>query len=160
MTKLANALGANYEQKRREILTRKFELGGHTFKVRIPLVSESDVIYKKIMEPDAARVDEIYKQMSEPLIKFQSEATDEFEFKDDDVIVQGRSLKEAAKIKAQTEARIVEYIKLLVPEMEGASLEDLTYADVESEWPLNVQLALCEKIGEVISPSYKENRGN
>lgn len=160
MSKLASALGASYEQKRREILTRKFELGGHTFKVRIPLVSESDVIYKRIMEPDAARVDEIYKQMIEPLVKFKDQTSEEFEFKDDDVLVQGRSLKEAAKIKAQTETRIVEYIKLLVPEMEGASLEDLTYADVENEWPLNVQLVLCEKIGEVISPGYKETRGN
>lgn len=160
MSKLANALGASYEQKRREILTRKFELGGHTFKVRIPLVVESDAIYKKIMEPDQTRIDQIYKEMADPLIKFKDDANEEFEFKEDDILVQGRSLKEAAKIKAQTEARIVEYIKLLVPEMEGASLDDLTYADVESEWPLNVQLILCEKIGEVISPGYKETRGN
>jgi hypothetical protein len=160
MSKLSSALGANYEQKRRDFLTRKFELGGHTFKVRIPLVSESDVIYKRITEPNEARVDELYKQMAEPLMQYKDVAGEEFEFKDGDILVQGKSLREAAKIKAQTETRIVEYIKLLVPEMEGASLENLTYEDVESEWPLSVQLTLCEKIGEVISPGYKETRGN
>jgi len=40
MTKLSNAFGANYNKMRREILTRKFELGGFTFKVRVPLVAE------------------------------------------------------------------------------------------------------------------------
>lgn len=160
MSKLSSALGSSYEQKRREILTRKFELGGHTFKVRIPLVAESDAIYKRIIDPDPVRIDELYEQMAAPLQNFKDQATEEFQFVDNDVLVQGRSLREAAKIKAQTETRIVEYIKLLVPELEGASLEDLTYADVESEWPLNVQLALCEKIGEVISPGYKETRGN
>lgn len=160
MSKLASAFGATYEQKRRDLLTRKFELGGHTFKVRIPLVAESDAIYKRIMEPSEARVQEIYNQMAEPLLQYKEVATEEFEFKDDDILVQGKSLKEAAKVKAQTETRIVEYIKLLVPEMEGASLEGLTYEDVESEWPLSVQLVLCEKIGEVISPGYKETRGN
>lgn len=160
MSKLSSALGSSYEQKRREILTRKFELGGHTFKVRIPLVAESDAIYKRIMEPDEARIEELYQQMVEPLEKVKSEASEDFVFQDKDVLVQGRSLREAAKMKAQTEARIVEYVKLLVPEMEGATLDDLTYADIESEWPFNVQLALCEKIGEVISPGYKETRGN
>lgn len=160
MSKLSSALGANYEQKRREILTRKFELGGHTFKVRIPLVAESDAIYKRIMEPDAARVDQLYKEMTAPLEEFRGKSSDEFQFTENDILVQGRSLREAAKMKAQTETRIVEYIKLLVPEMEGATLDDLTYADVEAEWPLNVQLVLCEKIGEIISPGYKETQGN
>jgi hypothetical protein len=49
---------------------------------------------------------------------------------------------------------------LLVPENPDANLDDISYADIESEWPLNVQLALCEKIGEVISPTYKETKGN
>ena len=52
--------------------------------------------------------------------------------------------------------RIVEYIKFLIPET--GSLEDLTYEDVESEFPLAVQLTLVDKINEVISPDYKEVR--
>lgn len=160
MTRLAKAFGNKYEKKRTELLIRKFELGGHTFRVRIPLVAESDEIYKRVTNPDAERVGELYKTMSEPLYKHKEAADEGFQFLEDDILVQGRSLREAAKNKAILEARIVEYVKLLQPEVEGASLEDLTYADVEAEWPLAVQMALVEKIGEVISPGYKETRGN
>jgi hypothetical protein len=163
MTKLSNAFGANYNKMRREILTRKFELGGFTFKVRVPLVAESDAIYSRITNPEEEKIEDIYQLLVEPLEKFResSEAQESgFEFLEKDILVQGKSLREAARNKALTEARIVEYIRLLVPEDPEATLADITYEDIQSEWPLNVQLALCEKIGEVISPNYKETRGN
>lgn len=163
MTKLSNAFGATYGKMRKEILTRKFELGGFTFKVRIPLVAESDAIYSRITNPDESKIEQIYQLLIEPLQKFResTEAAESgFEFLEDDVLVQGKSLREAARNKALTEARVVEYIRLLVPENPDETLSDITYEDIEAEWPLNVQLALCEKIGEVISPNYKETRGN
>lgn len=163
MTKLGSAFGSNYQQMRREILTRKFELGGFTFKVRIPLVAETDEIYKRIQEPDVAHIEEIYQSLVEPLMKYKDdpEAHESgFEFAENDLLVQGKSLREAAKNKAMTEARIVEYVRLLVPENPENNLNDISYSDIEAEWPLNVQLALCEKIGEVISPTYKETKGN
>ena len=48
MSKLGSAFGEKYQAKRKDILTRTFELGGHTFKVRIPLVAESDAMYKRL----------------------------------------------------------------------------------------------------------------
>lgn len=163
MTRLGSAFGATYEQMRREILTRKFELGGFTFKVRIPLVAESDALYKRITEPAAELVDAAYLELVEPLMKFKDDADASeagFSFLENDLLVQGKSMREAAKNKVMTEQRIVEYIRLLVPADPESSLADITYDDVKAEWPLNVQLALCEKIGEVISPTYKETRGN
>lgn len=163
MTRLSSAFGATYEQMRREILTRKFELGGFTFKVRVPLVAESDALYKRITDPASELVDASYAELVEPLMKFKedSDAVEAgFTFLENDVLVQGKSMREAAKNKVMTEQRILEYIRLLVPADPEASLADITYEDVMAEWPLNVQLALCEKIGEVISPTYKETRGN
>ena len=160
MTKLGSALGSAYEAKRKDLLIRKFELGGHTFKVREPLVSESDEIYRRISEPSSDRIDSIYQSMVEPLMQFKDEGAESFKFTDDDVLVEGRSMREAAKAKCITETRITEFIKLLVPEIEGESLADLTYEEIEVEWPLSVQLAICEKIGEVISPTYREARKN
>jgi hypothetical protein len=69
-------------------------------------------------------------------------------------------MREAAKNKAMTENRVVEYIKLLIPEQPDLSLDDLTYEEVEAEFPWTVQIALIEKISEAISPGYKETRGN
>jgi hypothetical protein len=160
MTKFSSAFGDKYQANKKNLLTRSFELGGHTFKVRIPLVSESDEIYKKVSEPNEQTVENIYIEITKPLKQFEDNQTEGFEFVENDILVDGRSMREAAKNKAITEARITEFFKLLVPELEGASLEDLTYADIEEEFPLSVQMQIVEKIGEVISPTYKEARGN
>jgi hypothetical protein len=159
MTRFADALGAKYQQNRENIFTRRFELGGHTFKVRIPYVNESDEIYKRINEPDEAKVAEAYKQMTDPLMALKDQGTG-FTFTDDDVLIEGRSLKEAAKQKIQVEIKITEFVKLLVPEVEGATLNDLTYEEIEAEFPMAVQMQLVEKIAEAISPTYKETKGN
>lgn len=159
MTRFADALGAKYQQNREKIFTRRFELGGHTFRVRIPYVHESDEIYKRINEPDEAKVAEAYKQMTEPLLALKDQDAG-FTFTDDDVLIEGRSLKEAARQKVQVEIKITEFVKLLVPEQEGATLDDLTYEEIEAEFPMAVQMQLVEKIAEAISPTYKETKGN
>ena len=123
-------------------------------------MAESDAIYKKVSEPDEEMVEKIYQEITAPLRQFENNQTEEFQFTDNDILVDGRSMREAAKNKAITEARITEFFKLLVPEMEGVTLEDLTYADIEEEFPLSVQMLIVEKIGEVISPTYREARGN
>ena len=76
------------------------------------------------------------------------------EVKDNDVLIEGRSMRETAKNKHVLQQRIVQYIQFLIPET--GSLEDITYADVEAEFPLAVQMTLVDKINEVISPDYKE----
>ena len=160
MTKFSSAFGDKYQANRKNLLIRTFELGGHTFKVRIPLVAESDEIYKKVSEPNEETVEKVYQEITKSLRQFENNQTEEFKFTDDDILVDGRSMREAAKNKAITEARITEFFKLLVPEMEGVTLEDLTYADIEEEFPISVQMQIVEKIGEVISPTYREARGN
>lgn len=162
MNSLANALGKDFVKKKEAVRIRTFELGGHTFKVHIPSIAEADAIYQKVMNPPDEVIDALYAKMVEPLLTFKDSASpeDEVEYLDDDVVVKGRSMREAAKNKAMTEAKITEYIKLLVPENPQDTMDDITYADVEAEFPLPIQLALIEKIAEVISPSYKESRGN
>ena len=160
MTKFSSAFGDKYQTNKKNMLTRSFELGGHTFKVRIPLISESDVIYKKVSEPDEETVEKVYQEITKSLRQFENNQTEDFEFTENDILVEGRSMREAAKNKAITEARITEFFKLLIPEMEGVTLEDLTYADIEEEFPISVQMQIVEKIGEVISPTYREARGN
>jgi hypothetical protein len=160
MTKFASAFGDKYQANRKNLLIRTFELGGHTFKVRIPLVAESEAIYKKVSDPDDETIEKIYVQITAPLRQFEANQAENFQFTDNDILVEGRSMREAAKNKSITEARITEFFKLLVPELEGASLDDLTYDDIEQEFPISVQMQIVEKIGEVISPSYREARGN
>lgn len=161
MTKLASALGKQYEERKQQIFSRKFELGGHTFTVRVPYIYESDELYKRIQEPPADMVEAAYAKIVEPLIKFKDDPDNEvFVFTDNDVLVNGRSLRETAKTKLQTEIKITEFFKLLVPENPENSLADLTYEEIEAEFPLTVQFQMLEKITEAISPTYKETKGN
>jgi hypothetical protein len=157
MSKLGSALGKKFEENRISILTRTFELGNHTFKVRVPSVQEIESIYEYFKNPDEKEIEEIYQELSKDLIKFKDETNDSVEFKDNDIIVDGRSIKEAAKNKSTIQHRIVEYIKFLIPE-DGQTLEGIEYKDIEEEFPLAIQLTLVDKINEVIAPDYKESR--
>ena len=160
MTKLATLLGSQYESKRKGLFIRQFELGGYTFKVKVPTVAESDAIYDLIQNPKEDEITAVYDQIAKPLEQFKGQESEEFKFLDNDILVNGRSLRETAKLKIVTQTRITEFIKLLIPENENDTLADLTYAEVEAEFPMAVQMALMEKIAEAISPSYKESRGN
>jgi len=155
MTRLSSALGTGAEFR-----IKKFELGGHAFRVRVPLVSESDALHSRIIKPDSAAIDKIYADLTKSLDEFKTLKNEELVFTENDVVVSGRSMREAATNKAMMEARITEMIRLLQSENPANTLDDITYAEIELEWPLSVQLALVEKISEVVSPGYKENRGN
>ena len=155
MTRLSSALGTGAEFR-----IKKFELGGHAFRVRVPLVSESDAIHSRIIKSDSAAVDKIYADLTKSLEEFNTLKNEDLVFTENDVVVSGRSMREAATTKAMMEARITEMIRLLQPENPANTLDDITYAEIELEWPLSIQLTLVEKISEVISPGYKETRGN
>jgi hypothetical protein len=99
--------------------------------------------------------------MVDPLLeKKDSFDNEEIKFTDDDVLINDKSIKELAKVAAQTNARIVEMFKLLVPVIDGEDLSKLTYEEIENEFPFSVQLEVSKKIAEVISPGYEETRKN
>jgi hypothetical protein len=152
MSKLGSALGKKYEENRLSVLTRSFELGDHTFKVRVPSVQEIEAIYNYFKNPNEEKIEEEYQLMVKAFENL--EGKEGVEVKDNDFIIDGRSIRETAKNKHILQHRIVEYIKFLIPET--GSLEDINYEDVETEFPLSVQMTLVEKINEVISPDYKD----
>ena len=157
MSKLGNALGSKYQENKLSILTRTFVLGDHTFKVRVPTAGEIEAIFAYYKTPNEDDVEKIYQEITTNLRNSKDNKADGVEFTNDDVIVDGRSMRETARTKAGVQHGIVEYMKLLIPET-GASLEDLTYADIEEDFPFAVQLQFLDKIRETISTDYKETR--
>lgn len=148
--KLSNALNVN-----QNIRIRSFTLGGQNFRVRVPLASEMEQISKAVDEVDSAKK---FEEMSK---SFKEKANDEkIEITDDDVIVDGKSIKELARLTAQTQERITQMIRLLVPAQEGFDMAQISYEDIDAELPFAVQLELMKKIAEVISPGYEETRKN
>ena len=158
MSKLASALGKKYEENRVSVMTRQFELGNHTFKVRVPSVGEIESIYDYFKNPNNDDVEKEFKAMTVQLQGLKDSTDSTVQFTDSDIIVDGRSMREAAQNKVVVQHRIIEYIKFLIPE-NGEMPADLTYKDIEDEWPLAIQLMIVDKINEVISPDYKEIRG-
>ena len=152
MSKLGSALGKKYEENRLAILTRTFELGGHTFKVKVPSVQEIEAIYNYYKNPNEEEIEKTYQILVKDLKTVEGIVE-----KNNDIVIEDRSMRETAKNKHILQYRITEYIKFLIGE-NGETLNHITYEDVELEFPLAIQLTLVEKINEVISPEYKEIR--
>lgn len=152
MSKLGSALGQKYEENRLAVLTRTFDLGGHTFKVKVPSVQEIEAIYNYYKNPNQEEVEKAYQVLVKDLKTVEGIVE-----KDNDIVIEDRSMRETARNKHILQYRITEYIKFLIGE-NGETLNHITYEDVESEFPLAIQLTLVEKINEVISPEYKEVR--
>lgn len=153
MTRFATAFGDKYAAQ--ALRTKSFELGGQKFKVRIPLTKEMTELQERITKIDA---DEAKRRFDKMTSSFKDASIEGVITTEDDVIVDGRSTKQLVENIIQFENRIVEYIKLLVPV--NGTLDDITYAEIDEEWPMTVQMELLKSISEAIQPGYKESRGN
>jgi hypoxanthine-guanine phosphoribosyltransferase len=154
MTRLSSALGSTYASD--SLRTKTFELGGHTFKVRVPLTREMELIQERIEIIDESEYKTRFEKMTTSFK--DSTAVEGIVVTDDDVIIEGRSTRELVRSIMQMENRTVEYIKLIVPEHDN--LDDITYKDIDEEWPFQVQLEVLNKISEAIQPGYKDSRKN
>jgi Mg2+ and Co2+ transporter CorA len=156
MSRIQSAFGDSYQKASAHLRTKTFELGGHVFKVRIPLTKEMEQIETAITTID----DEVLKQRYEKMSSSFRTGTliEGVEITEDDVIVEGRSTKDLVRQIIMMEQRIVYFIRLLVPEV--GTLDNLTYEEIDAEWPMAVQLEMIAKIAEAIQPGYKDSRKN
>ena len=148
MNQFAAALGSKFVENKDAIRIRSFELGGHTFNVKVPLTAEFESMQKRMQSIDEQEVDQFYQE----LIKDIPE-------KNGDVVIDGRSMREAAKNKALVQNRITEMFKLLVPEDKQFDMNTITYEMIEELFPFPVQMQVIEEISKVVSPGYAETRG-
>ena len=154
MSRIQSAFGDSYQKA--HLRTKTFELGGHVFKVRIPLTKEMEQIEEAIEKINPEELQSRYEKMS---ASFRTETVIEgIEITEDDVIIEGRSTKDLVKKIIMMENRMVQFIRLLVPEV--GTLDDITYEDIDAEWPMAVQLEMIAKITESIQPGYKDSRKN
>ena len=152
MSKLGQLLGKDYEDHRLSILTRTFQFGDATLKVQVPSVARIESIYNEFKNPNKDAIENIYQDLISDLKTFPEDVVVK---SDTDVLVNDRSMREAAKNTYLTQFRILEYFKFLVPQ-EGQDVNTLTYADIDAEIPLSIQLKIVDKINEVISPDYDD----
>jgi hypothetical protein len=161
MNTFASALGKKFLEDKDAVRTRSFELGGHIFKVKVPLTAEYEAILARINITDDAVVDKYFKELSKPFMERREEfeKEEDIEYLETDILLKGTSMRETAKNKAITENRILEFFKLIVPEEKEFDMNTITYDMVEELFPFPIQIQIMGEIGNVISPSYKEIKG-
>lgn len=148
MSQFAAALGSKFAENKDAIRIRSFELAGHTFKVKVPLTSEFEAMQKRMLEINESEVEQFYRDL-----------IGEMPEEDGDVVIEGRSMREASRNKALVRNRITEMFKMLVPEDKEFDMETITYEMIEELFPFPVQMQVIEEISHVVSPSYTESRG-
>ena len=161
MNTLSKAFGKKFEQNKDLLRTRSFEFGGHSFKVKVPLTSEYEAMIIKINQTDEVKVAKYYDELTKTFFENKDSLEPELGiiFKENDVEVKGRSLKETAKTKVITENQIIAMVQMLVPEEKDFNMSTITYEMIEELFPFSVQMELLQKISEVVSPNYKETKG-
>ena len=152
MSKLGSLLGKEYEDHKQSILTRTLKFNDATFKIVIPSVARIEAIYNYRNSPNLEKIETIYQQLKANLV---IKPEDKVEEKENDIVVNGRSIRESATNTHLTQYQILEYFKFIVPQ-EGQDINTLTYEDINSEIPLQIQIEFMNKINEVLSPDYKE----
>lgn len=157
MNSLANALGKDFVKKKESVRIRTFELGGHTFKVKVPLTVEFELMQERMKALDEEKIEKYYQDITKDLQK--DNEVDGITFTDDDVFVDNRSMREAAKNKLIAEQRITEFFKLLVPEEDGFDMNTITYEMIEELFPFPIQMQIMEEISRVVSIQYEAQKG-
>ena len=150
MSRLGSALNIS-----EAIRYKTFQLGSNTFKVKVPLTTELEQITERYLTVDESLLKDRLEKMT---VAIRASGQENVEITEDDVIVDGKSSKETVKSIIQMEQRITEYVKLLVPA--NGEINDLTYAEIEEVFPLQIQLELLENIIDAIQPGYKDAQKN
>ncbi|CAB5225369.1 hypothetical protein UFOVP746_7 [uncultured Caudovirales phage] len=152
--KLSSVLKVDHDNLR----IRSFVMNGQPFKVRVPLAAEMEAINKRVAEVE---YEEKYQEIYKPFIgREETLEGEKIRFEKDDVFINDKSLRELAKISVQTEQRIVEMVRLLVPVQKDFDMSQITYKEIDAEFPFSIQMDLMKKIIEVVSPNYEETRKN
>lgn len=161
MNQFANALGKKFLENQEMLRVRSFEMNGHTFKVKVPTTLEYESINESIKAVDDELVEKYYQELSKPFIdkKEEFEKESDIQYKDNDVIIKDRSMRETAINKVITEKRITEMFKLIVPEQADFDMNTITYSMIEELFPFSIQLEIIEGITNTISPNYKATKG-
>jgi hypothetical protein len=150
-----NSFSKAFNINKDELRIRSFEFAGHTFKVRVPLTVESDLMNERLKTPNELLIKKFFEEMSKDL----TEGTDKVVITEDDIIYDGNSIKKFCKDKAIVQERITLMLQYLVPEEDNFDMSTITYEMIDELFPYAIQLELVKLISETISPSYNVTKG-
>jgi hypothetical protein len=154
--KLQDRFGSAFQRQK----YADIDFAGHPLKVYMPTRKEMLELEGKIKNPPDALVEQEYAKLVETFEKlYKVNQSVSVERKDDDIVVDGRSLKEASRFKAQEIMREIALINLVGFE-EGQELFALSYEEIsESFSPAQIK-NLTDLIEKAVNPDYKDIEKN
>jgi hypothetical protein len=170
---LSKKLGKTIQQVSDDLPIRKItvDLGEVRFdlRVRVPLKKEMEEINARVLSPTPEKVEAIYERLSAPMRKTLEEGGEEFVemlnkkaqrvvTTDNDLIIDGTSLRQVAQLQAMEEAKVEEYFHLLVSETNEVINE--TFDQITGEFPEFVVKEIVSSIHGAINPDYKTAKKN
>jgi hypothetical protein len=164
--KLGTAIG---EASRFKTIKITFEDTTFDLRLRVPVKRELEEMLSQITTPEQELVDRIYTALSAPLLKTLNETDGDFlkvlnaesekiKLTDDDVIIDGNSVKHIAQVSAIWQTQVQKYFSLLQSST-GEPINE-TYEEIAEEFPEFVIKEIIEKIESAIRPNYKETKKN
>lgn len=169
----ADKLGASYSQVRDQVKIKKIEVtvGSVAFnlRVRVPLKREMELMLERISYPSPELVERVYARLSKPLKDSIAEGGDDFlqvlnadkqiiTVTENDIIVDGNSVRQVATFNAMWETKVTEFFHLL--QSESGEPIDETYEQISEEFPEPVIRQIVEDIESAIKPDYKTAKKN
>lgn len=152
--KLHERLGGFQRKKYKTI-----QFNGHDLEVYVPTRNEMQELMAKMRKPSDEVVEAEYQALLQSLWEFATPNDDGIKVTDDDVIVQGSSMRTTARYKAIQKMREIAMISL-VGFKEGEDLFALSYDDI-SETLSEVDIKhLVELVQKTVDPSYEETKKN
>lgn len=168
---IANKLGENFSELKDKIKfkTIKVEWDGSEYdlKIKVPLKKEIEEMTQRILNPDKQRVDNFYHEFTESLNKtLDDENQDLMEVinkdkptlvrTDDDIILDGTSLRQFSMFKVMEMIKVEEHFHLLQSETDIPINE--SYDDIVNEFPEQFVKCVVAAIEKAIRPDYLETK--
>lgn len=170
---LAKKMGTSYKMVADQVKLKNITINSGAvkfdLKVRIPLKKEMERIATQIANPSKEMVDKLYDELAAPLLKIVKEGGEDFlaaintskqvvSVLDDDVMVEGSSVRQVAQFTAMWHTRVEVYFSLLQSES-GEPINE-TYEQIAEEFPEQIIRQIVDDIEAAIRPDYKTAKKN
>ena len=167
---LSSKLGTSFDQVKDQVKIKSIpmEIGQakFTLKVRIPLKKEMEEIIESISNPPAERIEAVYNRFSKPILDTLQDGGDELQdtvkqvitVLDNDIIVDGNSVRNVSRFSAMWEIKVEKFFSLLQSETDTPVNE--TYQQIVDEFPEQVIRQIVEEVEAAVKPDYKTSKKN
>lgn len=170
---LSNKLGTSFanvaDKVKVKVVHIKTDEAEFDLRIKIPLKAEFETIMTEILTPNEERVNEIYEKSAKPFQEQIDKGGQEFldtinndkdyiVVKDNDLIVDGNSIRQYAMLTAMSEKKIERYFQLIISDTDVPVNE--TYQEIMAQLPEEVVKIILDEIEKAIRPNYDSVKKN